>query len=129
MPRFVLLHHQLPPESDRLSHWDLMLERDDTGELVTWALDELPQPGLAIAAMRLGDHRAAYLDYEGPVSGNRGTVERVYEGAYQTVAQSNTTWELQFEGELIRGRAKLTQSPTDPQAWTFTFHLDENAGD
>lgn len=129
MPRFVLLHHQLPPDSDRVSHWDLMLERDDTGQLTTWALDELPQPGLTIAAMRLGDHRADYLDYEGPVSGNRGTVARVDAGTYQTIAQLNTTWQLQLYGERMRGRAKLTQSPTDPQAWTLTWLAGENAGD
>jgi hypothetical protein len=129
MPRFVLLHHQMPPESARLSHWDLMLERDDTGELATWALDELPQPQLATAAVRLSDHRADYLDYEGPVSGNRGTVARVDAGKYQTVAQSNTSWELQLNGEQMQGRAKLIQSPTDPDAWTLTWFAEQNVGD
>ena len=26
MPRFVVLEHELPAESERASHWDLMLE-------------------------------------------------------------------------------------------------------
>ena len=54
-------------------HWDLML---DTGEtLRTWRL-EPALPGV-IRAEPLGNHRRAYLDYEGPVSGNRGSVQRL----------------------------------------------------
>ena len=28
MPRYVILHHVLPPEAARTSHWDFMLEWD-----------------------------------------------------------------------------------------------------
>ena len=36
MRRFVVLHHRLPAESPRATHWDFMIE--DDGVLRTWAL-------------------------------------------------------------------------------------------
>ena len=64
MPRFVILEHDHP-----VLHWDLMLEAGDV--LQTWRLANPPTPGCAIDATALPDHRLTYLDYEGPVSGNR----------------------------------------------------------
>ena len=70
MPRFVVLEHVRP--EDR--HWDLMLESGDA--LATWALKHSPDSAQPIAAEQLPDHRLAYLDYEGPISGGRGAVTR-----------------------------------------------------
>jgi hypothetical protein len=77
--RFVLLHHLMPAHAERKSHWDLMLEQGEV--LLTLALQALPQslpPGATavIEAQRLPDHRRYYLDFEGEVSGGRGTVRR-----------------------------------------------------
>lgn len=77
MPRFVILEHDHPE-----LHWDFMLEAGDV--LKTWRLARMPaQAGESIPALRLGDHRLAYLDYEGPVSGNRGEVQRRAAGTYE----------------------------------------------
>ena len=85
--RFVVLHHQVPEEGDvaelvaRGSHYDLMLESNQI--LQTWALTKWPLAiGESTAARELPPHRLAYLDYEGPISGNRGTVTRVCCGTY-----------------------------------------------
>jgi hypothetical protein len=78
--RFVVLLHEFPPAHARARHWDLMLEED--GKLLTWALSESPQPGNSIPATPLPDHRIDYLQYEGPVSGNRGWVSRILSGVY-----------------------------------------------
>src|SRR5206468_490246 len=59
MPRFVILEHDHPTR-----HWDLMLEA--RGVLRTWRLSAPPKAGVAIAATASFDHRAIYLDYEGP---------------------------------------------------------------
>src|SRR5262245_22157335 len=83
MPRFVILEHDHPE-----LHWDLMLE---TGAaLRTWRLANPPvtpegpvATGPPIAVVPLGDHRLDYLDYEGPVSGNRGVVKRWDRGDYE----------------------------------------------
>ena len=94
MPRFVLLRHETPPGHPRPSHWDLMLEH--AGVLLTWELQTLP--GLwaealgedssdaedTVEARRLSDHRLAYLEIEGPVSGGRGTVQRCDRGELET---------------------------------------------
>ena len=92
MPRFVLLYHECPAKYARASHWDLMLEVGES--LRTWALLSCPTTGAAaqsytaslfpacaaasteniVGAEPLGDHRRDYLEYEGPVSGQRGRV-------------------------------------------------------
>ena len=113
MPRFVLLYHACPPNYERPSHWDLMLEVGDA--LHTWALQELPHDwraaqratmaidsscppvatGDAVDAQQLGHHRKSYLEYEGPLSGDRGQVHRIDSGNYfgeQTVTEDLADW-------------------------------------
>jgi hypothetical protein len=121
MPRFVLLLHTLPADSPRPSHWDFMLE--DSGVLRTWALDEAPRLGHAIAATQLPDHRLDYLTYEGEVSGNRGTVSRVVEGEYTLLDEQPTQLILLLRGSELAGRVTLTNSPTD-QRWRFVLEAD-----
>ena len=101
MPRYVILQHMMPPHSGRESHYDLMLE--DNGKLVTWAIPELPRAGLQTTATKLADHRLAYLDYEGPVSGDRGEVRRVQSGDYLASQWSEvlTTCELRSSGRSL----------------------------
>lgn len=83
--RFVLLRHEVPEGYARPSHWDLLLERD--GGAWTWALEVLPtgwpleKPNGEVEGLRLADHRLHYFDYEGPVSGERGSVARVLAGS------------------------------------------------
>jgi hypothetical protein len=83
MPRFVILRHETPPGYARATHWDLMLEC--AGVLRTWALPEPPSPDCELVAEELPDHRLAYLDYEGDVSGNRGRVTRWDAGTYEVL--------------------------------------------
>ena len=111
MPRFVILEHDHP----RL-HWDLMLEHE--GALRTWRLASAPtRPGDVIDAEALGDHRLAYLDYEGAVSGERGTVTRWDGGDYEGAPVAGGM-ELTLRGERVRGHAKLTE---DSGRWTFEW--------
>ncbi len=92
MPRFVVLEHDHPS-----LHWDFMLESGDA--LRTWRLGHLPRPGIATSCEQLPDHRRAYLDYEGPVSGNRGSVKRVLAGHYQILAESPARLTVRLESE------------------------------
>lgn len=78
--RFVLLYHQLPEHAARNDHWDLMLEAND--DLHTWALETCPKPDTTVIGMRIANHRKAYLQREGPISGDRGSVKRVSTGTY-----------------------------------------------
>src|SRR5262245_53608703 len=100
MTRFVLLYHECPPSFGKPSHCDLMLERE--GVLLTWSLPALPavwggEAGVAfeqIDATRLADHRLAYLDYEGPISGERGSVTRVDRGEYDVLGEADGAWRV-----------------------------------
>jgi len=87
MPRFALLRHDSP----RGRHWDLLLEFGPV--LRTWELTELPRPGREMVCRALPDHRPVYLDYEGPISGGRGSVVREEGGAPAQGEQ----WRLRLE--------------------------------
>jgi hypothetical protein len=102
MPRFVILEHDY-----LIVHWDLMLEAN--AALQTWRLAQPPYAGAgSIVATLLGDHRVAYLDYEGPVSGNRGTVKRWDGGTFTELAESSIEARVfDFQGVMVRGRARL----------------------
>ena len=66
--RFVVAEHSLP---DGSLHYDLMLEAGEV--LVTLQLEQAPGPD-EVRGTRSFDHRLRYLDYEGPISGDRGSV-------------------------------------------------------
>lgn len=112
MPRFALLDHDHP-----FPHWDLLLERD--GVLWTWRLSALPQAGVAQAAERLGDHRRLYLDYEGPVSNDRGTVVRVDGGELIWLQAEATNVCVELVGSKYRGR--LEGSLQADGSWRFVY--------
>src|SRR5215470_5282132 len=105
MPRFVLLYHECPPDYERPSHWDLMLEAGDL--LRTWALLQLPDETASetVDAEELDDHRLAYLEYEGAVSGGRGSVRRVDAGTYETIVETGDSLQIRFDGNKLRGDA------------------------
>ena len=111
MPRFVILEHDHPH-----LHWDLMLEI--AGALRTWRLAVPPRPGASGEATPLGDHRIAYLDYEGPVSGNRGTVRRWDRGDYATIEDTSDSLTVELSGDLVRGKVTLRRA--QDQRWEFS---------
>jgi len=113
--RYVLLHHRTPPGYPRPNHWDFMLETTE-GDLWTWALEEEPVAGRTIAAERLANHRAAYLTYEGPVSGDRGEVRRIDAGTYELLAESNAEFVVRLSGDQLGGRLRLSKEETAPDA-------------
>ena len=115
MPRYVILRHELPADSDRRSHWDLMLESD--GALRTWAIEELPAPGRSIAALELSPHRLVYLEYEGPVSNNRGSVTRYDRGEYELLADTADLCRVILTGERLQGTLSLTRDRVVPERW------------
>ena len=134
MPRFVLLRHDCPPTLGKPSHWDLMIEQD--GALLTWSLEQLPDawrevvggvsdadfvgkwnassasatpPTTCVPATRLPNHRLDYLEYEGPLSGDRGEVHRIDAGAYELLDDSPAALRIDLEGARCRGEVQLTR--------------------
>jgi hypothetical protein len=124
MPRFVILYHEMPAGAPRASHWDLMLDRGET--LATWALDEPLVPEHEVAAQQLADHRRDYLDYEGPVSGNRGHVTRWDAGTF-TGELSADKIAVALHGVRCHGTLKLSrETSSDPRRWRV--YLDPAEG-
>jgi hypothetical protein len=116
MPRFVILEHDHPH-----LHWDLMFE---VGAILrTWRLEAPPLSSPSIPAEPLGDHRLHYLDYEGPVSGGRGTVQRWDAGTFTGEVQDSDRITVRLEGQRCRGLAVLQRDAAG--RWSFTLSLDQ----
>jgi len=126
MQRFVVLRHEPGSASDRELHWDFMLEGESM--LRTWALESEPAMGSSSAALELPDHRLDYLDYEGPVSGQRGSVTRFDRGTYTAIRQSDDELVIEVNGEQLRGTVTLRhrsdgtlQRRDHGQRWVVAF--------
>ena len=112
MPRFALLIHDSP----RGLHYDFFLEDGDV--LKTWALPHLPEPGLEIPCEALADHRPMYLDYEGPISGGRGTVARWDQGTYSVERWTDDEIVVELAGAKLAGRVELRRQAGQ---WRFEW--------
>lgn len=102
-----------------------MLEKE--AALRTWRLMQPADTPSEIEALPLPDHRPAYLDYEGPVSGNRGRVTRWDCGEYLPLAESPDRLEVELRGRKIAGRAVLRQNGTGG-GWLYHF-VDDSRSD
>ena len=102
MLRFVILIHDFP-----FVHWDLLAEQ--SGVLQSWRLLESPERWLLAAdppvlpAEPIPDHRLEYLDYEGPVSRERGTVARWDGGELEWLEQTESRSRLRLHSNRLQG--------------------------
>ena len=130
MPRFVILRHETEKDQPRPAHWDLMMERGSA--LMTWALEEFPEAGVTITGERLLDHRLEYLEYEGPLSDDRGCVSRTASGDYETLSAGETLSEdaaalsVLMRGEIVGGselfwKAEFKLTDASNQSWRLSF--------
>ena len=108
MPRFVVLVHDWPEP-----HLDLLIEND--GVLKAWRLPTNFVPTADTPAEANTDHRLHYLDYEGPVSDDRGTVTRWDAGAATWESFAGERVVIQLSGHRIRGRFELVHR--DGSTW------------
>ena len=92
MPRFVLLLHDWPEP-----HLDLFLESGS--ELLAWRLPVSFSPDSPSPIIPNAAHRLAYLDFEGALSGDRGTVTRWDAGVFEWIGDEAA----RFEGAKLRG--------------------------
>ena len=103
MPRFAILTHDHP-----FLHWDFLLE--DGAACRAWRLLACPDFHDEIPAEALPDHRLMYLDYEGPVSGDRGTVAAWDTGTFEWLVDREGAIEIQLTGRRLTGVVRLVQS-------------------
>ena len=114
--RFVILEH-----THQGIHFDLMLEVD--GQLRTWRLDTPPEPGRTLRAEPSFDHRLVYLEYEGPISHNRGHVRQWDAGTYSGDARGATLVSVELTGRRLCGRLELRRSAE--AAWDLAYVAGE----
>ena len=108
--RYVVLRHDGIAEP----HFDLMFETSPGSELATWRSPIWPLTE-ATRLEELGDHRRAYLDYEGAVSGGRGNVRRVAEGACLIARHRDGSWMITLLDQP--NRPTLMLSFVEPASW------------
>ncbi|HEX2973251.1 MAG TPA: hypothetical protein VHP11_13030 [Tepidisphaeraceae bacterium] len=108
--RYAVLRHEGIPEP----HYDLLFETTAGSVLAAWRAPGWPV-GEDGVVTPLPDHRRVYLEYEGPVSGNRGTVRRVAEGHHRVQKSTPGMLVVQLEnGRVLRlRRASFTTESTE----------------
>lgn len=113
--RYVVLFHR----QQAGDHFDLMIENGET--LATWKMEQPSENATAegISCRRLGGHRREYLEYEGPISGERGSVTRHDEGQCEFEKQDESVWCGRFDGKKLSWRFELRRGDVDVETWTF----------
>ena len=91
--RFAVLRHEGVPTP----HFDLLVDVDGVSPLATWRSDAWPIVA-PLTLLRQPDHRRIYLDYQGPLSANRGQVTQVDAGQCRLAQLSVDHWQLSWPG-------------------------------
>jgi hypothetical protein len=115
--RFSILRHDL---DDGSFHFDWMFESHSGSALRTWSVPEGVDPCREFRGLcrRLADHRPIYLAYQGPLSGQRGTVKRIDQGEFCLRANSEENWQALLDGERMRGSVEFTAQGND---WLMVY--------
>lgn len=116
MTRSVLLEHTTPDEG---RHLDWLIERpgvDDERRLIALRCAHDPCTRAPIDAERIADHRARYLDYEGPIGGGRGTVRRLWRRGCVLRSEQPGRFEVWFDLG-VDGPLLLIAEAVDGDLW------------
>jgi hypothetical protein len=135
----VLLLHEL---ADGSSHYDWMVEVPGgtvavggAGLMTFRVAVRIDGDGVkGFSAERLGDHRAVYLDYEGPISGGRGRVARVAAGEVEGVRECGcgrveVCGRWSGEGGAWGERGAWVGVPVGRKWWVQKMDLADRGGD
>lgn len=116
MPRLVVQEHSRAGEK----HYDLMLENPGmlTGLLWTWRFDEFPGSRLAQTCERIPDHEPRFLEYEGPLSADKGSVRIVDSGTFDLLAGQEDQVVFTARARRVIGSCRLLRGDNDN--WSFT---------
>ncbi len=116
--RFAVLRHD-----HSVLHWDLLLEAPQG--CWTWRLLDAPDTAGPIRAERIADHRPFYLDYEGPVSGDRGVVTQWDAGTFVWITATD-----HHVAGLVAGRywdGRIILSADSAGAWHLRYLPQEKS--
>lgn len=116
--RTVLLEHTTP---DGPAHLDWLIERpgvEAEHRLIAFRCAHDPTTHPEWRGERIADHRALYLDFEGPLSGDRGVVRRIWSARCRVEFETEDAISLSIstrEGRTIRGHISRSSGET----WAF----------
>lgn len=96
-----------------------MLEQAE--DLLTWSLLEIPGPGQSVPAESLPNHRKLYLDYRGPVSGDRGEVQPWDTGRFDWLQRDERQVVVHLCGQQLKGTVRLAKLSEGGKSWSMTF--------
>lgn len=93
----------------------------DGDVLKAWRLLDDFACGTWLAAETLPDHRMIYLNYEGPISRDRGTVSRLAAGTFEPISTQSTAKQsfALFDCELAT-QADFCGDAGQSPAWRFS---------
>jgi hypothetical protein len=120
MPRYVILEHTGTATYKPGRHFDLMLEAN--GRLRTWELPKIPTDGTVASAKALPDHRLEFLEFEGELTGNRGSVTRRDAGQYAVLSETAGEIVVEITGVQLLGRLTLRALRPNNGVWEGRFH-------
>jgi hypothetical protein len=100
MPRYAILAHDWPSP-----HWDFFLETE--AHLRSWRLLAEPGPGKEVPVEPNAVHRLIYLEYEGLVSGGRGTVSRWDAGTFDWIVNEQDRIVVDLHGNKLSGPCRI----------------------
>lgn len=126
-PRMVILRHQLP---DGSHHFDWLVQgpqripappSPEDRCLIAFRTavrpDEAALTGASFEAERLQDHRRLYLDFEGQLTDNRGTVQRLATGIVEALFNEATVFRLR--GRFNDAPTCIWEASSIGGHWTF----------
>lgn len=123
-PFVVLLHH--PGKSSRHDqvHLDWMFRQDNV--LRTFATEVFDFDSLTETIEReatsLPDHRIAYLEYEGLVSGDRGEVQRVASGSFLAQNRSDDRFAVHLTWQTVLDAKTSDNADSATRSAELTFY-------
>ena len=122
--RFVVLHHT--GWSGHPDHYDLLLQLNDGRDendrvLKTFTTREDVFPSSGSTLKLNADHRRAYLNVEGAVSGDRGSVVRVDQGSLHWLRSTDRLFKFMLSGERLNGSFCIREMFHD------AYRLEENS--
>lgn len=121
MHRCVVLLHTLP---DGSSHFDWLIDQPRLTQehrLLAWRCSTRPdEPMAPFSAHQMPDHRAHYLTYQGPLTDNRGQVQRVAVGEVIALTATADHADLTIRWKNATVRYHADRSPDSDEQWDFT---------
>jgi len=93
------------------------------GVLRTWALDDQPTSTgpMTTKAQPLGDHRLTYLEFEGPLGNDRGSVRQVESGIYECFREDADCVRFRLSGRKIAGMVEIRLQTGKDSYWRLDW--------